>query len=324
MTTNATNNSNSFLQCLDPAGNFSWVRQIEGQTMDRIIAVSAHSTDVYCTGEFAGAASDFDIGPGVYTLSALDRDALILKISSCSLPPSPTISAASLNACDSSKFVLSANPTAGVSWRNNLMSNNYLGSGGTFTSSILGLGTYTFYAAQTNSCGESFPPAQIQVSVNPSPTINVVVGNTVYCSGAAVTLSANGANNYAVANQFFTSTVALTPLGDTVYTVTGSSASGYIASSTVLLVMDVCNAIKNIEAKKNAKLWPNPSYGQLSATMENLQKLEVYSVSGQLTLTVESEGNELHLIHSLSPGFYLARLTDAEGIVDERKLIIAE
>lgn len=323
LTSNSNNNANGFLQCLDPIGNFQWVRQIEGPTFDAINCITFNSAgEIFADGEFSGAGADFDVGPGTYTMSALDRDAFIMKLSPCTLPVSPTISTATLAACDSSNFVLSASPGLSVSWRSALMSNSYLGFGATFTAPVLSLGNYSFYAAQSNTCGESFPPALVQMSVFPTPTINVVPDKNIYCYGESVTLTATGANNYAGANQFFTNTVVVTPVGNVVYTVTGSGAGGCFASTTVALIMVQCTSLNEKQKQLYVEVWPNPSSGQLNIRMQDLTKVELMSIEGRMIFSSSSSENSIHINHLFAPGLYLVKVTNTSGKTFERKVVV--
>lgn len=73
-----------FILKLDPAGNFVWAKQIEGvpggQNFSAAIKVDpAGDVIAYGTFEFT---TDFDPGPNTFTMSALPRDAFVLKLDS--------------------------------------------------------------------------------------------------------------------------------------------------------------------------------------------------------------------------------------------------
>lgn len=309
--------------CLLPNGIFSWVRQIEGPTFDVFSSISFNSIgELFLGGEFSGSGSDFDIGPGVYNLTALDRDAFILKLSPCNLPPSPSISPGSAAICGPNAITFSAISSNSITWRSSLMSNSYLSNNAVYTSSLLPVGTYTFYAAQTNTCGESFPPALVQASVFPMATITAVSNTSVYCYGESITITGSGGINYAVANQFFTSSVVMTPLGNVVYTVTGSDQNGCTGSANILLVMDACTAITENQNTAHVRVWPNPATNRVSIYRQDLRLIEVFDPLGRLLTSISADTDKAEISLNLPEGIYLLRLHVRNGQALEKKLIL--
>lgn len=87
-------------------------------------------------------------------------------------------------------------------------------------------GVYTVTAG--NTCGTA--DATLAVIVNPLPA--VTVNSMVVCTGQPATLTAAGASTYLWSTGAIASSVVVTPLINTVYTVTGTSAAGCIKAVT--------------------------------------------------------------------------------------------
>ena len=67
---------------------------------------------------------------------------------------------------------------------------------------------------------------------------------------------------------------------------------------------------------------PNPTNGLVSITGENLRQAEVLNVLGQHVLTVNGEGDELHIdMAALPAGIYFVNVTDEEGRKCVRKVV---
>ena len=72
----------------------------------------------------------------------------------------------------------------------------------------------------------------------------------------------------------------------------------------------------------DANIVPNPTTGMVSITGENLRQAEVLNVLGQQMLSVQGEGNELHInIIALPAGVYFINVTDEEGRKCVRKVV---
>lgn len=81
------------------------------------------------------------------------------------------------------------------------------------------------------------------VSVNAAPTVNV--SSPTICAGQTATLAASGATTYSWNTGATTSTVAVTPSSTTMYTVTGTDASGCSAKKTATVTISASNLMVN-------------------------------------------------------------------------------
>ena len=72
--------------------------------------------------------------------------------------------------------------------------------------------------------------------------------------------------------------------------------------------------IKETESIDFASIHPNPTNGIVTITGENLRQAEVANMLGQQMLSVNGNGNELHIdLTALPAGVYFVNVTDEEG-----------
>ncbi len=69
----------AFIWKLSTAGNLIWAKQIDYASSFRYNICMDNSSNIYCTGVFNGI-TDFDTGPGTYTLNSTNGEAYIVKM----------------------------------------------------------------------------------------------------------------------------------------------------------------------------------------------------------------------------------------------------
>jgi hypothetical protein len=138
------------------------------------------------------------------------------------------------NVCAGFPTTLSVSGPGALSWYASPSSTVVLGSGATFVTPTLSAGTYTFYAAASNTCAEG-PRVPVTVTVSGSLPVNISANATLVCAGAQLTLTAAGADTYTWSNSSVAPTVVVTPTSNTFYSVMGSSTlsgcTGFSAKS---------------------------------------------------------------------------------------------
>jgi hypothetical protein len=131
--------------------------------------------------------------------------------------PSLSLSPLSQTLCVGETATITASGADTYSW------SPFGGVASTETVSPLADQTYTILG--TNSCGTSSATAAIVITT--VTVINAVSSNSSICSGQSVTLTATGATSYTWSpNNFFTSSIIISPSVTTVYTITGESSCG--------------------------------------------------------------------------------------------------
>ncbi len=135
----------------------------------------------------------------------------------------PVISAGNdLAICSGAQATLSGTGGVSYSW------NNGISNGIPFTP--LATATYTVTATDANGCTNT---DQVLVTVNPNPTVNGGIDQSV-CAGGSATLSGSGASTYTWSGGV-TNGVAFIPTVTTTYTVTGTSAAGCVGTDQVTI-----------------------------------------------------------------------------------------
>jgi N-acetylneuraminic acid mutarotase len=133
---------------------------------------------------------------------------------------------APITACSASSITLKAYGAVSYTW-----------SGG-FTDGmphVVGASQiYTVTGANAYGCTDN---ATISVISIPSPTLSIT-GPTAVCIGSSVTKTVSGATTYTWDQGANTTTIALTPTMNAIYTVTGSATNGCDASLTTALVVN--------------------------------------------------------------------------------------
>lgn len=133
--------------------------------------------------------------------------------------PTPTILGNTV-ICQNETTTLTANGGNSYSWSNGITGNSI---------SVSQSGTYMVTATNVQGCTAT---ASTYVTVNPLPNVNIS-GNSSFCQGDYVTLTATGANTYVWGNSSTNAAITVTNAGS--YTVTGTDANGCsnIATKTV-------------------------------------------------------------------------------------------
>ena len=283
-------NSDAFLTKLDVNGNFIWTKQFTGPWNKRISCIDLTANgDLLATG-FAQQGADFDPGKSSacsHTMSALYYDPFLLKLSPCSAPLAPVVNPSVVTSCGSASFALNASSTNSLTWRTLLMSNSYIDSVSAINTGMLAPGNYTYYAAAWNCCAESFPPAQVNVSVFPIPTISLIASKDTFCLGEPVVLTAQGGVSYVMGTTFSSGNFTVWPSQNTTYTVNGGDINNCVNTASIQLIYDPCTAITEQWLEQAVAVWPNPTADivQLAITRNGVYSVEVYDNLGRLLFT---------------------------------------
>ena len=147
-----------------------------------------------------------------------------------SVTPTPTLTTfGSPTVCSGSPVTLSVSGAASYTWLPGVL------TGSTVTVSPITTTNYTIIGAN-GACTSS---TTILLTVIPIPTITASASPTIICQGGTSTLSAIGALTYTwQPGNLSGSSVTVSPLTTTIYTVTGKNALGCSSTATVQLVVN--------------------------------------------------------------------------------------
>lgn len=137
------------------------------------------------------------------------------------------------------------------------------------------------------------------VDAMPNPTVTATALTSSVCSGAGTQAAASGASTYSWSNGATTSSVNLTPVSSTTYTVVGTATNGCTSSATISL-----------------NVAPTPSVAAVNASVcgNSTGSLTVNVSGGQAPYTyLWSNGSTVAVVSGVTPGVYSATVTGANG-----------
>jgi hypothetical protein len=157
--------------------------------------------------------------------------------------PTNTTPVLNQNICANNNTTLNAIGSGTINWYPNPTATVSLGTGTAYVTPTLAAGVYTYYAAATNTCGEG-PRLPVTVTVNVA-NVTITSPALAICAGSTVTLTANGALSYTWSNGALTSTIAVSPLVNTSYSVIGLTAGGCTATAIQVVTVNPAPTVPN-------------------------------------------------------------------------------
>lgn len=180
----------------------------------------------------------------------------------------------------SSPSVLCAGQTATITTNG---ANTYTITGNNFIVTPSVTTTYSITGTNSFSC-ISPSPAIVVLTVNPIPNLSVTANPTLICISQQSTLNANGASSYSWSPAIPLNGV-VSPSTTTIYTVVGTDGNGCSKLATITLSVDVCAGISEMEPGNYIRVFPNPTNGIFTISMETFHfdsEYLIYNVLGKL------------------------------------------
>jgi len=198
----------------------------QGTTMITVNFGSATSGDVKVRGHN-------DCGDGPYS-------SLFITVNSA---PNLTITATSTDICVGESVVLTANSNG----------NTFLWSNGLTTSSItvspLTTSTYSVVVTGISGCSST---GNITIMVYPLPTISITTSASEICAGESVVLTANSnGNTFLWSNGLTTSSITVSPLTTSTYSVTVSGEGGCSSTGNITITVHPLTTVSLILNQDN-------------------------------------------------------------------------
>lgn len=217
-------------------------------TVNALPVVSINGTNTICNGDIAvltasGASSyawsngsttsSISVTPSAsasYSVAGTSAAGCIGNSTSFNVTvnPLPVVSITGTNAiCSGNAALLNANGADSYVWSN----------GATTTFVIVSpTNTSTYSVTGTSSLGCTGTVAFTTVTVNPTPYLTINGTNTL-CLGGSVNLTANGAASYVWSDNSTNSTLSVSPISNSNYSVTGFSSAGCQSSTSIALTV---------------------------------------------------------------------------------------
>lgn len=234
-----------FLAKYDTSGNFICGGNFGGFGADRGNSVAFDNAGNPCvTGQFFGNSiiTDFDMGPGTYTLMATTYDSYIAKYNttcgSIALTPQVTpVNCFGASTGSINLLTLGGSPPFSYTWTPSVST--------TSVATSLPAGNYTVYVSDASS-----PTSSLTISVAQNPNLNVNPGGSaVICSGTCTTLSGSasgGSTSYSylwMPGSISSPTGIACPTVTTIYSLTVTDSKGCNKTATKTVTVNAAPTI---------------------------------------------------------------------------------
>ncbi len=149
----------------------------------------------------------------------------------------------------------------------------------------------------------------LTLTVHEAPIVDIE-GNTTITQGESTTLTANGADSYVWSTGETTSSITVSPEETTKYSVVGTT-NGCETESEI--TVNVTVGVSENDAL-NAKIYPNPTQGELNVRCAGMREITVFMPNGQTIekINVNDDNHTLNMSNYKS-GVYYLRITTENG-----------
>ena len=149
----------------------------------------------------------------------------------------------------------------------------------------------------------------LTLTVHEAPIVDIE-GNTTITQGESTTLTANGADSYVWSTGETTATITVSPEETTKYSVVGTT-NGCEAESEI--TVNVTVGVSENDAL-NAKIYPNPTQGELNVRCAGMREITVFMPNGQTIekINVNDDNYTLNM-NNYKSGVYYLRITTENG-----------
>lgn len=181
--------------------------------------------------------------------------------------------------------------------------------------------TYSVTGTSTAGCSSN---ASVAIAVNALPSLSVTSTSNLLCVGQSATLSSLGANTYTWSTSINGSSISVSPIVNTTYTVTGTDANGCQNNTTFTQFVTTCTGINNLAAAStvNFMVYPNPNKGDFTIELPQSAQIIIYNLLAEVIAEQKMEaGKHLIYLSNKATGVYFVKaiVGDKQHVV---KLII--
>ena len=149
----------------------------------------------------------------------------------------------------------------------------------------------------------------LTLTVHEAPIV-AIEGNTTITQGESTTLTASGADSYVWSTGETTASIIVSPEETTKYSVVGTT-NGCEAESEI--TVNVTVGVSENDAL-NAKIYPNPTQGELNVRCAGMREITVFMPNGQTIekINVNDDNYTLNM-NDYKSGVYYLRITTENG-----------
>jgi hypothetical protein len=236
-----------------------------------------------------------------YTVIGYNGSCIDTKTTNIGIATNITVGATSntTSICSGSSATLSANGASSYTWSN--ASNS--------PSTIVSPTASSVYTVNGSS-GFCFGTGTINITVNPSPTINSNASSTIICVGESATITASGGNTYLWNTSSNANSTNVTPASTTNYTVTGYTSLGCSNNAVVTISVSACTGIRDLSFNNELNIYPNPASDKIIIeTTFNNYTILVYDILGKLILENKTNVSKtVFNVNEFAKGVYTIKL----------------
>lgn len=237
------NNSQTFVVCYEPSGNYKWSNNLGTTGNDVGYGIHVNALDeVFIVGNFNGSG-DFDPGDGTFNLTSNSstNDGYLVKLVPCGnadYVPITAVGGSTICEGDSVELTIpnfSLNDNTTWAWYNDVPGGTVEGTGlSEYVSPIVGT---TYYVRGKGDCSWHGPVDSIFIDVIPSPTVTASTSTDTVCPGTPITLTGSGATSYSWDNGTTNGVSFNAPSVTTTYQLLGTDANGCSGTDSVQIVI---------------------------------------------------------------------------------------
>ncbi|MDD5571908.1 MAG: T9SS type A sorting domain-containing protein, partial [Bacteroidales bacterium] len=173
--------------------------------------------------------------------------------------------------------------------------------------------TYVVTGTGANGCTKTI---EVSVVVKPLPNILAPEDSTI-CQGVSIDICASGGSDYTWSNSFTGNCINISPTLTTTYTVTGADGNGCENSDTIIVIVDICSGIADMESSY-LRVYPNPTSNNITIEIPQTSRgsiLSVYDISGKQIMQKQLKETRTNLdVRGLPNGMYFLKLVNAKGV----------
>lgn len=162
------------------------------------------------------------------------------------------------------------------------------------------------------SCSDS---AFISVNVNALPNVQISTSSSLVCVGESAILLSSGANSYTWDTGANTSSIVISPLSNTNYTLVGVDING--CSNQAVYTQSVSECL-GVHSKTPAwanilNLFPNPNAGEFTVVTSKTLEVKILNPLGQLIIETRlTEGSNKITLPDQAKGVYFIEFRDGQ------------
>ncbi|PBQ30864.1 hypothetical protein CNR22_03430 [Sphingobacteriaceae bacterium] len=184
---------------------------------------------------------------------------------------------------------------------------------------------YTLSATSNSNGLHCASTATASVGIYSNPTVTVHSNKSILCKGEKAILTGSGAQTYTWSNTASGATLQVSPMAQTIYTVTGTDSNGCVNTGTVLLKISVCAGIGQLNRDTGVlTIYPNPNNGEFTVQSQADLDLRLVNELGQVVNFIKLSDSNEHKTHltDIANGIYFIMGNKDNQMISQKIIIM--